>query len=61
MTDKDYKYFVEKLDQKDRELRVYRESFLHFILWFNKNKKHLDKLPVSSRPKVPSTMERMDL
>ena len=61
MNEKDYKYFVEKLEQKDRELAVYRESFFEMMLWFRKNKKHLKKLPVSRKPRVLEAVERMDL
>ncbi len=53
MIPSDHEYFVKKEEQKDYELRVYRECFFEMMLWFKKNKKHLKKLPVSRKPKFP--------
>ena len=49
----DHKYYVEKIEEQDRELRVYRDCFLDMMKWFNKNRKHLKKVPVSERPRIP--------
>lgn len=53
MISEDHKYYVEKIEQRERELRVYRECFDEMMAWFNKNRKHLNKVPVSKIPKTP--------
>lgn len=53
MTSEDHNYFVNKLEEKERELKVYRECFSEMMHWFNKNRKHLKKVPVSKIPRNP--------
>ena len=50
----DHEYYVRKIEEQERELKVYRDCFLNIMKWFNKNKNLLKDIPVSHRPKVPT-------
>lgn len=46
-------YLVEKIERLEQQLRNYQENFFLMMMWFKKNRRHLKKLPVSRRIKLP--------
>lgn len=58
MNESDHKYFVDKLEQRERQLRVYEDIFLQYSEWFHKNKKHLKKVPITMPPSNPLRLRK---
>lgn len=53
MNQSDHKYYVEKIEQRERMLQRYEQSFLHFMEWFNENEELLKTIPVTRIPNYP--------
>lgn len=53
MIHRDHIYLVEKLNRQEEMLTVYGKCFNDMMEWFVLNDKHLKKLPVSKRPRIP--------
>ena len=58
MNAQDHAYYVDKLEQRERQLRVYEECFADFHAWFNKNRKLLKTIPVSKLPRNPLNLKK---
>lgn len=53
MNDRDYIHFLQKVEQQEYTIRVYEECFDEIMLWFRKNRKYINKFPVTKKPKIP--------